>query len=304
MENQRKFPRHPFTCSVALSWRDNHGGSHHVQARGIDFSAGGASIETTEPLEVRASVYIRAAKYGLLGGATVRHCNRRGQVFVVGLEFAEDAKRTVRIAAQEFVDYYEALQISPNADFETIHRVYRIMASRFHPDNPESGDSEKFLLLNQAYAVLSDVSKRNQYDARHHTHRLEPVPVFEMKEFVDGVEGETNRRMGLLCLLYIRRRLDPEQPGLSLLQLETMMSFPREHLMFTIWYLKEKEFIRIEQNSDYVVTARGADYVESGLPANRILHRLLKSPGGATYDTWGVEEVSPESPTQTGTTIM
>jgi hypothetical protein len=83
-----------------------------------------------------------------------------------------------------------------------------------------------------------------------------------------------------------------------------MMSFPREHLMFTIWYLKEKEFIRIEQNSDYVVTARGADYVESGLPANRILHRLLKSPGGATYDTWGVEEVSPESPTQTGTTIM
>jgi hypothetical protein len=133
---------------------------------------------------------------------------------------------------------------------------------------------------------------------------MEPVPVFEMKEFVDGVEGETNRRMGLLCLLYIRRRLDPEQPGVSLLQLETMMSFPREHLMFTIWYLKEKGYIRIEQNSDYVVSAEGADYVESGLPANRILHRLLKSPRPAASEPWMSDDVSPEPVAQPGSTIM
>ena len=30
-----------------------------------------------------------------------------------------------------FVDYYEVLQISPNADDETVHRVYRIQAQRF-----------------------------------------------------------------------------------------------------------------------------------------------------------------------------
>src|SRR5690349_7912822 len=41
-------------------------------------------------------------------------------------------------------DYYEILQISRHADAETIHRVYRIMASRFHPDNPKTGDVEKF----------------------------------------------------------------------------------------------------------------------------------------------------------------
>jgi curved DNA-binding protein len=34
------------------------------------------------------------------------------------------------------VDYYEFLQISPNADVDTIHRVYRFLAARFHPDNP------------------------------------------------------------------------------------------------------------------------------------------------------------------------
>ena len=38
------------------------------------------------------------------------------------------------------IDYYEFLQISPNADQDTIHRVYRFLAARFHPDNPDSGD--------------------------------------------------------------------------------------------------------------------------------------------------------------------
>jgi len=43
-----------------------------------------------------------------------------------------------------FVDHYEVLQISPNADVETIRRVYRMQAQRFHPDNLESGNAEAF----------------------------------------------------------------------------------------------------------------------------------------------------------------
>ena len=54
------------------------------------------------------------------------------------------------------VDYYEFLQISPNADLETIHRVYRFLAARLHPDNPGSGDSEQFRLLKAAHDVLSE----------------------------------------------------------------------------------------------------------------------------------------------------
>jgi uncharacterized protein YabN with tetrapyrrole methylase and pyrophosphatase domain len=38
------------------------------------------------------------------------------------------------------IDYYEVLQISANAEPETVHRVYRLLAQRFHPDNIESGD--------------------------------------------------------------------------------------------------------------------------------------------------------------------
>jgi hypothetical protein len=62
------------------------------------------------------------------------------------------------------LDCYEVLQLSPNADGETISRVYRLLAARYHPDNRETGDSEKFLRLSQAYQILSDPEKRARYD--------------------------------------------------------------------------------------------------------------------------------------------
>ena len=51
------------------------------------------------------------------------------------------------------IDYYELLQISATADPETIHRVYRIQAQRFHPDNQETGDAKKFRAIADAYAA-------------------------------------------------------------------------------------------------------------------------------------------------------
>ncbi|MGK2960923.1 MAG: DnaJ domain-containing protein, partial [Gemmatimonadaceae bacterium] len=41
-------------------------------------------------------------------------------------------------------DYYEILQVSPRADTETIARVFRHLANRYHPDNKDSGNSEMF----------------------------------------------------------------------------------------------------------------------------------------------------------------
>jgi curved DNA-binding protein CbpA len=37
-----------------------------------------------------------------------------------------------------FTDYYENLQISPNADMEMIERVFRLLAKRYHPDNTQT----------------------------------------------------------------------------------------------------------------------------------------------------------------------
>jgi len=178
-----------------------------------------------------------------------------------------------------FVDYYELLQISPNAEPETVHRVYKMLAQRYHPDNPETGDVERFVLLNQAFETLTDSTLRRSYDALYQDHRAKPIELFETKDFTIGVDGEANRRMGILCLLYSRRRSDPDDPGISLLEFESIMSFPREHLLFTMWYLKEHNYLQMDQSSDYVITGNGVDYVEEHLPNNRILYKLLGAGG-------------------------
>src|SRR5215467_10767140 len=141
------------------------------------------------------------------------------------------------MAESGFIDYYELLQISPNAESETIHRVFKMLANRYHPDNQETGDMDKFVMLNRAYETLSRPDLRSEYDQIYTQRNIEPMELFELKEFAIGVDGEANRRMGVLCLLYNRRRSNPEDPGLSILEFESLMSSPREHLMFTIWYL-------------------------------------------------------------------
>ncbi len=182
---------------------------------------------------------------------------------------------------KEFVDYYELMQISPNAEVATVQRVYRMLAARYHPDNPETGDTDKFVQLQKAYAVLSDPEARSAYDSQLTQQSSQPMPVFEMKEFVVGIDAEMNRRIGVLCLLYNRRRASADHPGLSVLDMETKMSLPREYLEFTIWYLKEKGLVRRDEStSEIMISAEGIDFVEQNLPANRIVYKLLK-PGGA-----------------------
>jgi curved DNA-binding protein CbpA len=168
------------------------------------------------------------------------------------------------------------MQISPNAQPETIQRVYRMLAARYHPDNAQTGDMERFLKLNEAYKILSSPEARQEYDAEYQVQRLQPIKIFNLRDFAIGIDGESNRRMGLLCLLYSRRRSNCEEPGLSLLEFERLMSSCREHLVFTIWYLKDKGLLRQTEDSSYAITSAGVDYVEAGLPKHRILYKLLK----------------------------
>jgi curved DNA-binding protein CbpA len=179
------------------------------------------------------------------------------------------------MAQEAFIDYYELLQISPNAEFETIQRVYRMLAARYHPDNPETGNIEKFHLLQEAHSVLANSEARADYDLHRQSEKLKPLSVFLSKDFAIGIDGEANRRLGILCLLYNKRRSAPDEPGISLLDMESLMAVPREHLMFTLWYLNEKAALRRDESSNYVITSDGIDYVESNLSSNKILRRLL-----------------------------
>lgn len=176
-----------------------------------------------------------------------------------------------------FIDYYQLLQISPAAELETIQRVFRLLADRYHPDNPHSPDAGRFLQLTRAYEILSNRKTRAAYDLEYQLHNSRPLKIFELKEFAPGIDGERNRRMGILCILFNRRRANPEAAGLSILDLENQTGFPREHLQFTLWCLKESELIRQDESTDLAITGQGVDYLEKNLPSQHILYEFLKA---------------------------
>ncbi len=60
-------------------------------------------------------------------------------------------------------DYYKILGVEKNADKEEIKKAFRKLAHEHHPD--KGGNAERFKEASEAYAVLSDDSKRSQYDA-------------------------------------------------------------------------------------------------------------------------------------------
>lgn len=67
-------------------------------------------------------------------------------------------------------DYYEVLGVPRDADDAALKKAYRVLAKKYHPDtNPGDAEAEaKFKEASEAYAVLSDPQKRQQYDQFGH----------------------------------------------------------------------------------------------------------------------------------------
>lgn len=163
----------------------------------------------------------------------------------------------------EIQDYYEILQISPTAEPETVHRVYRLLAQRFHPDNTETGDEDRFRQLSEAYQVLGDSEKRAQYDIVHANLKQGRWRLISANQQAgDDFESEQLARLMVLELLYIRRRTDFSDPGLSLFDLESLTGRAREHLQFTIWFLTQKKYVTRADDGVVTITADGVEYLE------------------------------------------
>jgi DnaJ-class molecular chaperone len=63
-------------------------------------------------------------------------------------------------------DYYHVLGIAKGATFDQIKDAYRKLAFKYHPDRTqEAGNADRMKQINEAYAVLSDSTKRREYDS-------------------------------------------------------------------------------------------------------------------------------------------
>jgi len=177
------------------------------------------------------------------------------------------------------VDYYEVMQLSPNAEPDTVHRVYRLLAQRFHPDNTDTGSEARFREISEAYVVLSDPEKRARFDVSYHQQRRDRWRLVSSGEHAENdFEGEQLVRLTLLEVLYTKRRMEPGDPGIFAADLEAMIGRPREHLEFTTWYLVQRKLVTRDDNSRLLITADGADYLEQNYRVNLQRKRLPAAP--------------------------
>jgi len=181
------------------------------------------------------------------------------------------------MAEQPFVDHYEVLQLGQNADVETIERVFRLLAKRYHPDNQESGNRERFREVHNAFEILTDPQHRAEYDVQYDRNKSLQWQIFEQKAAIGGHEEDQRIFRGVLSLLYAARRKNPRAGGLGSVDLERMLGVPREHLEFPNWYLKKKGWIEVLDSGQFAITVDGIDKISAddvSLPDDRLLTEL------------------------------
>ncbi|HEX5647789.1 MAG TPA: molecular chaperone DnaJ [Nitrospira sp.] len=106
-------------------------------------------------------------------------------------------------------DYYEVLGVDRTATRDQIKHAYRQLALHFHPDkNKDPGAAAKFRELAEAYAVLSDDTKRKEYDTTGHagvSERWSSEDLMRDFQFGDFFGGRFGDLSGLFGDLFGRR---------------------------------------------------------------------------------------------------
>ena len=181
-----------------------------------------------------------------------------------------------------FADYYEVLEVSPNANQETIERIFRHQARRYHPDNQTTGNFLRFNEVVEAHNVLRDPVKRAQYDIQHQARASIHRRLADEASDPKGVDRDVDIQNKLLTVLYAKCRLNIDDPGFGDFELERLLGIPREHLDFHLWYLKEKGCIRTMPNGQIAITVEGIDRVSTVDQQPKGVIKLLKDRSGAS----------------------
>jgi len=80
-------------------------------------------------------------------------------------------------------DYYKILNVKKTASNDEVKKAYRQGALFWHPDKNKSEDAkEKFILINEAYCILTDSQKRIVYDKLYDDYFLKIVNIAKIEE--------------------------------------------------------------------------------------------------------------------------
>ena len=202
---------------VRVRLKDQAGNARWATAYFRDVTEEGVGLSLMTPLQIGSMVVIRG-NFGegrdrrpIAGGREVVH-RGSGGVYQAGLELTNGQGARARNERREAeprpakpcqfsddpeqLDCYEIMQLSPKAGADTIHRVHRILAQRYHPDTPDTGNAEMFIRVTAAARILSDPEQRAKYDIRYHATRQLHWKIFDQAEAVArtaGRKGEAER---------------------------------------------------------------------------------------------------------------
>ena len=165
--------------------------------------------------------------------------------------------------ASSFVDYYKIMGVRPDISAEDLGRRFHRLAKRYHPDNPQTGNRERFDLLVEAHNLLKDTARRSQYDLLYN-QVVGPRPGFGADASgTDTVGQDVDIQGKLLSVFYNRRRHNIRDPGVPEFELERIFGCKIESLEFHLWYLKAKRWIEKLENGMLSITVEGIDHVNS-----------------------------------------
>ncbi|WP_321476775.1 DnaJ domain-containing protein [uncultured Paludibaculum sp.] len=259
------------TIEVRLAYDDEYNVRQTPVAKLVDVSEGGVGLQLRVALPLGLVVQLRVpgetSSVGFELGERAKVCwCRPGAMgfYRVGLlcerAASESAGATIGPMPEE--DLYELLQVNPKALNDTIHRVYRMLAQRYHPDNRESGDEEAFKNVTKAFEILGSPERRAAYDAVYAQTLKARWRVFHSPESARGTQAEKTKRYGVLSVLYRKRVQDTRNPMMSLFEMEDLLGIARDHLEFTLWYLRERGFVTRADNNKFQITVSGVDHTE------------------------------------------
>lgn len=163
---------------------------------------------------------------------------------------------------KEFVDYYEVLQLSPNADTDTIERIFRHLAKKTHPDGTGFADNDRFHQIVEAHRTLTNPEARACYDAKYQDYWNRKWSLASEAGNPSAFKNDHVSRELLLSLLYVQRRRNMRNPGLGELVIARLLQAPPELMEFHLWYLKAKGWVERLESGLFAITAQGVDQVE------------------------------------------
>jgi hypothetical protein len=191
------------------------------------------------------------------------------------------------LSATEFVDYYDFLMVSPQADKAMLEWAVRLMLTRYGPATPETADAAKYETTKAAYRALIDPVKRREYDQLRANPDGQPDPAesgkqerrtassppgqppldkirVEFDATEEDVRLQVKLRQAVVSALYDVLITNPRNIELGRAEVAKAIHCRIDDLEFPIWFLREVGLIKSSNAGDYSITAGGVQWVEAG----------------------------------------